>query len=139
MYIYIYTHTQDIDNFPPAIALPIREALWSCRSNPPQNWTPEHYILIGRDDLSAPLGPRAIRVSGAEQESASGDRGLDFGASRTGLAGRSAVAGVGQQEGEGTGGEAAANVDGTRMDAEFDRLRFGRDRYLSCGVYLHHV
>ena len=86
-------------------------------------------MLIGRDDLSAPLGPRAIRVSGAEQDSASGDRGLDFGASRAGLAARTAGAGAGQ-DGEGTGGEAAANVDGTRMDAEFDRLRFGRDR---CG------
>ena len=60
---------QDIDSLPIGVAMPIREALWSCRANPPQKWGPEHFDLVGRADLSTPVGPRAIRVSGAMADS----------------------------------------------------------------------
>ncbi|KAG9285902.1 hypothetical protein G9A89_013327 [Geosiphon pyriformis] len=43
---------KDIDALPFGIALPLREAIRSCRKRPPVNWPGEAYILIGREDLA---------------------------------------------------------------------------------------
>lgn len=43
----------DLTLLPYGISLPIWEALRATRSNPPNNWSPQAYILIGREDLAA--------------------------------------------------------------------------------------
>lgn len=43
----------DLDTLPTGMALPLLEAFQRCRSQPPTEWPPEAYILIGRDDMAA--------------------------------------------------------------------------------------
>lgn len=37
----------DLDTLPYAVALPIRNAIELCRSEPPAGWTPGAYFLLG--------------------------------------------------------------------------------------------
>ena len=43
---------KDLSYLPVGIILPIREAIFHCRCNPPSDWPEEAYILIGRQDIS---------------------------------------------------------------------------------------
>jgi anaphase-promoting complex subunit 1 len=43
---------RDLTYLPVGIALPIREAIFHCRCNPPSDWPEESYALIGREDIS---------------------------------------------------------------------------------------
>eukprot|EP00814_Leptocylindrus_danicus_P021824 CAMPEP_0116010592 /NCGR_PEP_ID=MMETSP0321-20121206/4085_1 /TAXON_ID=163516 /ORGANISM="Leptocylindrus danicus var. danicus, Strain B650" /LENGTH=1159 /DNA_ID=CAMNT_0003479705 /DNA_START=267 /DNA_END=3746 /DNA_ORIENTATION=+ len=52
-----FSSPADLDDFPIGVSLPIREALYSCRSAPPENWPPRAYSLIGREDLRHSHGP----------------------------------------------------------------------------------
>ncbi|XP_061163277.1 anaphase-promoting complex subunit 1-like [Saccostrea echinata] len=42
----------DLEYLPIGLSLPLREAIFHCRYNPPSDWPEEPYILIGRQDLS---------------------------------------------------------------------------------------
>ncbi|EKX35535.1 hypothetical protein GUITHDRAFT_118345 [Guillardia theta CCMP2712] len=116
---------EDIDCLPLAFALPLRECLWACRANPPKGWGMEACRLVSRADLASPVAPRAIKVTGVET----------YDVFKGDLIGEMKRARQSQQAGGGGGGEEFAatdksNVDGTRMDGEFARLRFGKDRRL---------
>ena len=54
---------QDIKCLPFGVALPLREALRSCRHSPPGHWPAAAYELIGRQDLS-----RMLHVSNPAQQ-----------------------------------------------------------------------
>ncbi len=57
--------SQDIDSLPVGLALPLRDALRSCRIAPPRHWPRAAYELVGRHDLAR------MRVSSrAEPETA---------------------------------------------------------------------
>ncbi|XP_053374220.1 anaphase-promoting complex subunit 1-like [Mercenaria mercenaria] len=43
---------RDLTYLPVGIALPIREAIFHCRCNPPSDWPEEAYTLTGREDIS---------------------------------------------------------------------------------------
>ncbi|CAI5939934.1 unnamed protein product [Closterium sp. NIES-65] len=43
----------DLQRLPPAVALPLLQALHVCRENPPPGWPAAAYVLVGRDDLAA--------------------------------------------------------------------------------------
>ncbi|CAI7919194.1 unnamed protein product, partial [Closterium sp. NIES-53] len=43
----------DLQRLPPAVALPLLQALHVCRENPPSGWPAAAYVLVGRDDLAA--------------------------------------------------------------------------------------
>ncbi|CAG8532055.1 7553_t:CDS:2, partial [Acaulospora morrowiae] len=63
---------KDIDSLPFGVAIPLREAIRTCRDEPPSNWPGEAYILIGREDLAelsygVPIG--YIHTHGNKMES----------------------------------------------------------------------
>lgn len=43
---------EDVERVPFGKALPLREALRSCRSSPPGDWPPPAYALVGRPDIA---------------------------------------------------------------------------------------
>ncbi|KAJ3090790.1 Anaphase-promoting complex subunit 1 [Quaeritorhiza haematococci] len=43
---------KELDCLPFGIALPLREAIRKCKKNPPGGWSPEAYVLVGREDLA---------------------------------------------------------------------------------------
>ncbi|KAK3580765.1 hypothetical protein CHS0354_023054 [Potamilus streckersoni] len=43
---------KELTTLPVGVALPIREAIFHCRCNPPSDWPMEAYALIGRQDIS---------------------------------------------------------------------------------------
>ena len=55
----------DLDALPFGVALPLREALASCRERPPGSWPREAYELIGRQDLARMFLPIAAAGSPA--------------------------------------------------------------------------
>eukprot|EP00960_Hanusia_phi_P064527 765819-Hanusia_phi.AAC.3 len=122
---------EDINCLPLAFALPLRECLWACRASPPKGWGTEAYKLVSRADLANPVAPRAIKVTGVETYDVF--KGDLIGEMKR--AKQSQQAGAGGAGGAGGGEEFTvtdtSNVDGTRMDGEFARLRFGKDRRLA--------
>ncbi|XP_056022198.1 anaphase-promoting complex subunit 1-like [Ostrea edulis] len=42
----------DLEYLPIGFSLPLREAIFHCRYNPPSDWPEEPYVLIGRQDLA---------------------------------------------------------------------------------------
>nr|XP_022333509.1 anaphase-promoting complex subunit 1-like [Crassostrea virginica]XP_022333510.1 anaphase-promoting complex subunit 1-like [Crassostrea virginica] len=53
---------EDLECLPIGLSLPLREAIFHCRYNPPSDWPEEPYVLIGRQDLAQLLsmGKRKI-------------------------------------------------------------------------------
>jgi hypothetical protein len=51
---------KDVDCLPFGVALPLREAIRSCRATPPSSWGAEAYALIGREDLAQQFTGRKI-------------------------------------------------------------------------------
>ena len=39
---------RDLSYLPVGIVLPIRDAIYQCRCNPPSDWPEEAYVLIGK-------------------------------------------------------------------------------------------
>ena len=39
---------RDLEQYPIGIALPLREAIFHCRCNPPSDWPEEAYVLVGK-------------------------------------------------------------------------------------------
>ena len=111
---------KDIDVLPLSVAIPIRECLWACRVNPPKAWPPQAYELVSRGDLAAPICSRPVLVSGIDAKHS--NLVAEMAADRAG--------GGGIVGGSNDGSPDASNTDGTRMEGDFARLRFGKDRRL---------
>ena len=122
MMVNLRMELKDLDLLPLSVALPIRECLCVCRSDPPSSWPREAYILISRHDLASPIAPRPVRVSGTDNSQGS-DLVADIMADKQGAM----AAGGATSDKVHTD---ALNVDGTRQDSDFARLRFGKDRRL---------
>ena len=53
----------DLSTIPMGLALPIRECLRACRGVPNDQWPPEGFELVGREDVSAfVLAPKVCRT-----------------------------------------------------------------------------
>ncbi|KAL3875250.1 hypothetical protein ACJMK2_038174 [Sinanodonta woodiana] len=52
---------KELTTLPVGVALPIREAIFHCRCNPPSDWPMEAYVLIGRQDISQLLENEKLR------------------------------------------------------------------------------
>uniref|UniRef100_T1J8K9 Uncharacterized protein n=1 Tax=Strigamia maritima TaxID=126957 RepID=T1J8K9_STRMM len=46
---------KNLENLPIGVALPLRNAIFQCRRNPPSTWSEKTYNLIGREDLLVQL------------------------------------------------------------------------------------
>lgn len=51
---------KDVDRLPFGVALPLRQAIRSCRTTPPSSWGADAYALIGREDLAQQFTGRKI-------------------------------------------------------------------------------
>jgi anaphase-promoting complex subunit 1 len=83
-------------------------------------------VLVSRGDLAAPIAPRPVRVSGTS-ESKSKDLASEMAADRQGGAAAAAAVSAATE----TSSAETANIDGTRQDGEFSKLRFSKDRRLA--------
>lgn len=94
-----------LDELPMGVALPLRDALTTCRTAPPSGWPLAAYLLVGRADI-ARLEQQAARGGGAERVAAQGEAFADMTAVEL---------------------DAGAATDGTAMVLVQAALRFGRD------------
>ncbi|KAK9819157.1 hypothetical protein WJX81_007920 [Elliptochloris bilobata] len=64
----------ELESLPVGVALPLREALYRCRADPPPGWPTEAYALVGRTDMAtaaaaaaaaavAPVTPTAVAAA----------------------------------------------------------------------------
>ena len=117
---------QELESLPFAIALPLREAIWSCRQDPPQGWPADAYVLIGREDLawnSPDLDSKRSPMNTGSWSTHSKPRaGPD----------RNPIAKLerGAQSDEAAPTGADKTCDGTEIGTALPYLRFGKDQRL---------
>lgn len=130
---------EDIESIPYGVALPLREAMRSCRQNPPGNWPQEAYVLIGREDLAKMLMTSPTPSDGGEgdysksntvSETVNLDRQVDVAIGGNHQNSTTAITDPKTAAADHFNDKEAAEEDGTALIARQANLRFGRDRRL---------
>jgi anaphase-promoting complex subunit 1 len=124
-----------LECLPIGVALPLREAIWSCRHQPPLDWPTAAYIIMGREDLASTVNDgqemeqsKSSTIStigwSASQAKRGNPNGTEFGLPPDMMA----PAGDGTKTGAAAGEN--SSCDGTELGTKLPFLRFGRDQRL---------
>lgn len=118
----------DLEALPFGVAIPLQDALISCRQNPKPSWPYRAFVLIGREDLFDfnSLETKTVTPSHPDVELVNEDRSLlQIQAAAASL---TQSAGMWLPDGASNNGSTDEGGDGCDMHARIFQLRFSSDR-----------